>query len=529
MAPASFAIARRVFADARVRTISFALLLLFSTYVQVTGYRQSYPTVADRAKFAASFGDNGAVRLLYGTPHDLLSVGGYVAWRAGGTLAVFTALWGLLGAVRAMRADEEAGRSELLLSGGVSRRAAFGAQLAALAAGGAVLWLALFAGLAAGKLDAGGSAYLALALVTPVPVFAGVGALASQISPTRRMATGLSSGVLAVSFALRALADSSPAVDWLRWVTPLGWVEELRPFTGARPLVLVLPAIASALLLAAAGALVTRRDIGSGLLRSRDSAPPRLRGLGSPVTQAARDGRGSLLMWATGVGLFAFLVGVISDSVTSGISEDLERQARKFGNASIVTPSGYLGFAFIFFVLAVSLFVCAQIAAARREEADGRLETLLALPLARRRWLAGRLALAAVGAAALALTAAVLAWAGATTQGAGVSLWDMLGAGANCLPAALLFLALGALAIAIAPRSGAAIAYGLVGVAFVWELFGALLGVPAWMLALSPFHDVGLVPGEPFDEVGAAVMLGLAALAAPAAIAIFRRRDLVGA
>ena len=172
---AAGAIARRAFADARVRTISFALLFVFSTYAQVTGYRSAYPTLADRAVFARSFGDNGAVRLLYGTPHDLLSVGGYVAWRAGGTLAVFTALWALLGAVRAMRADEEAGRAELVLSGVVSRRAAYGAQLAAIAAGGVVLWLALFAGLAAGKLDVGGAAYLALALVTPIPVFAGSG------------------------------------------------------------------------------------------------------------------------------------------------------------------------------------------------------------------------------------------------------------------------------------------------------------------------------------------------------------------
>lgn len=45
-------------------------------------------------------------------------------------------------------------------------------------------------------------------------------------------------------------------------------------------------------------------------------------------------------------------------------------------------------------------------------------------------------------------TASVLAWAGATTQGARVSLPRMLEAGANCLPAAQLFLALGALAFA---------------------------------------------------------------------------------
>jgi ABC-2 type transport system permease protein len=79
------------------------------------------------------------------------------------------------------------------------------------------------------------------------------------------------------------------------------------------------------------------------------------------------------------------------------------------------------------------------------------------------------------------------------------------------------------------PRASPVIAYGLVGLAFLWELFGALLEVPGWLLALSPFHDVGLVPGEPFEPGAAAIMLALAAFAALAALWAFRRRDLSGA
>jgi ABC-2 type transport system permease protein len=104
----------------------------------------------------------------------------------------------------------------------------------------------------------------------------------------------------------------------------------------------------------------------------------------------------------------------------------------------------------------------------------------------------------------------------------------MVEAGANCIPTTLLFLGAGALALALAPRAGAAVAYGLVGVAFVWDAVGALAGAPRWLLALSPFHDVGLVPAEPFKPVGAAVMLALAALAAAAAVREFGRRDLPG-
>jgi hypothetical protein len=41
---------------------------------------------------------------------------------------------------------------------------------------------------------------------------------------------------------------------------------------------------------------------------------------------------------------------------------------------------------------------------------------------------------------------------------------------------------------------------GLVGGAFVWDLFGALLGAPHWLIDLSLFQDVGLVPAEPSEQ-----------------------------
>jgi ABC-2 type transport system permease protein len=430
-----------------------------------------------------------------------------------------------------MRAEEDAGRADLLLAGVVSRRTTFLAQLAAIGAGAAVLWLALFASFLAGELTAGGSAYLALAIVSVVPVFAGVGALTSQLAPTKRMATGLAAGVLTIAFALRTVAAiASAGLEWLRWATPLGWVEELRPFADPQPLVLLLPAATASLLLMAAAALAVRRDIGSGLLPARDSAPPRLRLLRSPAAHALRSERGVLVAWLVGVGAFAFLMGVISDAATPDVlSKNVQRQLEKLGTDSVVTPSGWLGFSFIFFILAVSLFCCMQIASLRGEEAEQRLETLLALPVGRSGWLAGRLLLAGASAAAVALAAGLLAWAGAAAEGADVSLPEMLGAGANTLPPALLFLALGALAFALAPRASTAIAYGLVGLAFVWELFGALLEVPAWLLAVSPFHDVGLVPGEPFEAGAAAIMLALAASVTLAAVTIFQRRDLTAA
>ena len=509
--------------------MSFALLYGLIAFTYAVGYRHSYPTVTERAAFARGFGAEGAVRLFYGVPHNLLTVGGYTAWRLVGVGSIFAGVFGLLAAVRAMRTEEDAGRQELVLAGAVSRANAYLAVLAAIAAGAVTLWLATFLGLAAARLPAGSSAFLALAAVSPVLVFAGVGAVASQLASTRRLAVELASGVLVVAFLLRVIADTSSGLGWMRWVTPLGWAEELRPFSGARPAALVPAILAGVLLLLLAGRLAVGRDVGSGLLHGKDSSAPRLRLLGSPTALALRNERGTLLAWLVGTGLYALVIGVLATTFSpSDISANLQEQLRKLGGASITTPTGALGFYFLFFVLAVSLFACAQISAVRREEADQQLETLLAQPISRSRWLVGRLALAAAGTVTVALSAGALAWVGAATQHAGVSLAQMLAAGANCLPTALFFLALAALAFALLPRASTGIAYALVIGTFLWQLVGALLGAPHWLVDLTPFQHVALVPAQPFRPGAAAVMLTIAAAAATAAVAVFRRRDLTG-
>ncbi|HUA49882.1 MAG TPA: hypothetical protein VMA77_31915 [Solirubrobacteraceae bacterium] len=521
---------RRTFVDARVRTISCACLFAIYGYIQPLGFRHTYPTLEIRLQFARSFANNKAVVLFYGKAYDILTVGGYSAWRVGGTLAIIAAVLGVVAAIRALRSEEDAGRAELVLAGIVSRGSAFYAAIAGVAGGMLVLWLAETAGLVGGGLPAAGSMYLALSDITVMAVFAGIGALASQLAPTRRVATELGVAAVGVSWLLRVAADTSSGVGWLRWATPLGWAEELHAFTGAQPLVLLLPAAATVALLAAAARIAATRDVGTGLLVVRDSAEPRLWLLSSPTAQALRRELPSLIAWVAGVGLFGVVMGVVSKSVSSaGIAKKLSRELAKLGSGSVLTPLGYLGFAFIFFVLAVALFACSQVAAMRHEESDEQLETLLAQPVRRSGWLGGRLLLAIAGIVAVAATASVLTWLGAVSQGVSVSLPRMLEAGVNCLPVGLLFLGLGTLAYAVVPRAATGIAYGLVAVAFLWYLTGALAGVPKWLVDLTPFEHVGLVPAAAFRPISALVMLAIGAAVALLSLRVFERRDLAGA
>jgi ABC-2 type transport system permease protein len=524
------ALVRRAFLDARIRTIAFAYVFAAYSYIQPVGYRHAYPALSDRLAFAHSFATNKALRLLYGEPYDIASVSGYTVWRVGGVLAIAAALYGLLAAVRAMRTEEDTGRMELVLAGVVGRSTVNLSVLTACAAGVFILWLAESAGFVVAGLPAGGSAYLALATASVMPVCLGVGALASQLAPSRRIAIGLGGAIVAVFFLLRVLADTLPGAGWLRWATPLGWAEELRPFSGAQPLVLLLPVTASVLLFAASMRIAAGRDIGTGVLPAHDTADPHLRLLRSPTLQALRSQRGSLITWTSSVAVFAYILGTVSKSISpADVTKSMQRELAKIGSGSIVTPNGYLAFVFLFFIVAVSVFVCTQVSAARQEEADQRLETLLALPVTRRRWLGGRLLLAIATAVAISLTAGLFSWVGADSAGAGVALPKLLEAGANGVPVAVLFLGIAALAYATVPRASAGIAYGLLTTAFLWQLVGSLAGAPTWLVDLTPFAHVGLVPAQPFRAGAAAVMVAVGATAALAAIGLLRRRDLLGA
>jgi ABC-2 type transport system permease protein len=523
------ALTRRTLGQGRTVTLSFALMFALYASANVVGYRSTYPTLADRRGLQESFATTSSLRLFYGEPHSLLTTAGYVEWRVGGFLAVVAGVFGLVASVRALRSEEEAGRLEVVLTGGLTRTGGYQAAMAGVAIEALIVAGVTAAALAAVSISAAGAAWMGVDLAVTALVFAGAGALASQIGSSRRSASSLAALALGVSFALRVVADTSSGYGWVRWTTPLGWAEEVRPLTAGRPAALLPGVVLAAALAIAAGMLAGRRDVGTGILSGRDTAEAHtalLRGVGTAVV---RDERTSLTAWIIGTAAFGLVVGSLSGSIAGALSPDVRRQLAQLGAADIIRPAGFLAFYFEFFTLAVCVFACAQVAAARHEESEQRVETLLALPLSRQRWLGERLAVAAAGAAGIALAAAIGCWAGAHANGIHVALGGMLEAGANTLPAGLLFLGVATALFGIVPRASTGLAYGLVALAFVWDLVAAVVDAPSWLRTLSPFHHLGLVPIRAYPVRDAAIMalIGVAGLAA--GFVAFRRRDVTAA
>jgi len=226
------------------------------------------------------------------------------------------------------------------------------------------------------------------------------------------------------------------------------------------------------------------------------------------------------------------LLGVLAKSAADLLSRSagsFGAAASRLGGVDVASVPGYLGVALLFVVVAVAVYAASLAGAVREEEATGRIDALLALPVSRRRWLAGRLSVAVLLLAAVSLACGVLGWAGTELAGRPVAFGRMLEAGVNCLPVALLTLGLGALTFGLAPRLTAAVAYAVIAGGFLIELIGAAIRAPGWLLDLSPFHHLAAVPAQELDWGAAAAMVAIGAVAAAGGVTAFDRRDLVAA
>ncbi len=502
-------------------------------WVLVSQFSKEYPTAAARATLTKTMGSDVGLQAIFGPAHHLATVAGYTAYHAIGVLGIIGAVWGLLAATRLMRGEEEAGHWELLLAGQTTRRRAAAGAMAGLGIGVLTLWAVTAAiTVAAGRSPSArfpvtASLFMAVAAVAGAAIFLAVGALCSQLAASRRQAAGLAAAVFGVAYLIRLIAYTSTSLRWLRWASPLGWIDELRPLTGSRPLLLIPVTGFIAVLAAATIILAGRRDLGTGVLPASDTAAPRTRLLTGPFGLACRLGRRGALGWLAGLAAGGLILGLTAKASEDVWASQSGGVMEKLGGAA--GGAAYLGIAFLIVALVVAMAAAGQVAATRDEEAEGYLDNLLARSAARLPWLAGRFATSAAVLTGASVVTGLFTWAGAAATGAGLSFATLLAAGVNVVPAGIFVLGIGTLAHGLAPRFAAAVAYGVVAWSFLVEIVGAGIGASHWLLDLSVLHHIARAPAAPVRWDSVAILIAIGIAAATAGALAFTRRDLKGA
>lgn len=511
---------------------TWGAVLALMAWMQVNEYANAYPTAADRATLVKTMGSDVATQAIFGPARQLDTIAGYFAFHVVAIFGIVGGAWGLLTATRLLRGEEEAGRWELVLTGPTTRRSATAAALTGLGVALVALWSTSAAAIyligrsADPEFSLFDSMFTAAAASASAGMFLSLGALSSQLAGSRRQAAGLTALVLGVAYVLRVIAYSTPSVRWLHWVTPLGWVDEMRPLTDNQPLALA-PVIAfMAVSAAATVALSGRRDLGASVLRTKDTAKPRTALLNGPVRLVIRLELRTSLGWVAGLAAGGLLMGLSARSIEDIWKDQSGGAIQSLGGSS--GSAAYLGLVFLIAGLLVMLAAAGQVAGTRAEEAEGHAENLLTRPVSRLLWLTSRFAVAAATLLVFSLVTGVTTWIGAASSGAAIRLSTLLAAGINLLPGAIFVLGVGTLVHGLAPRLATIVAYGLVAWSFLLEFIGAGLGLSGRLLNLSIFHHVARAPAADvqWDSAMALVLLGLTT-ALLGAIAI-RRRDVVG-
>jgi ABC-2 type transport system permease protein len=504
-------------------------------------YTRIYRTEAARDALAAAYGANKATSALFGPAPQLQTVAGFTAFKIGMTLILLGAVWGLLTSTRLLRGEEDDGRWELLLAGQTTRRRAAVQALAGLGVGAVTLW-ALTAILTVGvgldpsvKIAAGPALYFALAMAAPAVMFLAVGALASQLAPTRRQAAAYAAAFLGLGYAVRMIADAGVGLHALIWASPLGWVEELRPLAEPQPLALLPIAAFTAALAAVTVRLAGVRDAGAGILADRARSAPRLRLLSGPGGLAIRLIRPTVGGWWTAIALSALLFGLIARAAGSTISgSSAAGVLAKLGATATATATGtgaVLGVCFLALAVLLAFAAAGQVTAARSEEASGRLDHLLVSPVSRFRWLGGRLLAAAVVLLAGGALAGVFGWLGAASQHSGTGPGTLLNAGLNLVPPAIAIGGIGVLAFGAWPRRASVVVYTVLGWSLLADIVGGFGGsgaVSRWLLDSSVFHQMASAPAVAPNWPANGVMVAVGAACALLGGLAFNRRDLVG-
>jgi ABC-2 type transport system permease protein len=269
---------------------------------------------------------------------------------------------------------------------------------------------------------------------------------------------------------------------------------------------------------------VLRRDLGSGLLPDRPGRPAASPRLAGPFALAARLQRGLLIAWTGAMLLMGLVVGSLASSIDAFLESPQTRDmvARLGGSANML--DAFFGTEQGAAALIISLFGISSALRMRAEESGLRAEPVLATAVGRRRWVAGYLAVAALGSAWLLFVVGVgMGVTGSATLHDGAWFGRLLGGTLMHLPAVLVMIGITAALFGLVPRFTMAAWAFLVGFLLLGEL-GPIFELDQRVLDVSPYVHV---PALGHATAAPLVWLTLVAAALTAAgVEAFRRRDL---
>jgi len=503
----------------------WAALLVGVCYASATATESLYSTPGDRVDAAEAINASPAIVALYGPILDVHSLGELAMTKLTVLYAVFVAILFIVVVRRHTRVEEENGQTELVAATAVGRHAPLLAGV--LTAAAVAVGIGLLSALAciAGGLPVQGSLAFGASWSGVGLAAAGLTAVACQLSASARTCAAIAAGGLGVLYALRAVGDTS--IQWLSWLTPLGWSTQLRAWSEPRWWVLGLYVVLAGGLVAAAFALRNRRDLGSGLIAARPGPAVGSPRLADAITLALRVHTATIAIWTVATAVMALTFGAIAPNIGDLLdSPNAREMMQRLGGVGVLKET-LLAAELSIMAVVLTCFGITVIVHGGSDEHDGRTEQVLATATSRTRSLLATLLVSLGGSLWLLLVTglALTLGYGAVDGSLGKAFGDLVPAALAQAPA--VWTVLGLTSLAWAYRSTWTYAgWALLALFLTLGQLGELLRLPGWLIDLSPYTHVPAMPVESFDLGPTVALTGFAAFALVATWLRYAVRDI---
>ena len=384
------------------RTTIVVVVVLFLLLISVTAaVATEFDTPAKRKGLADLVaGLPPILQGLAGKPINVATMGGYVQYKYGTFFPLVLSLWSILALSSTLAAEAKRGSLEFVAAAPITRR-----RIALEKLSGHILVIgiasaAVFASTAiAGSVNArlpgdeiSVTAAFAYALQLALMGLA-AGGLAFALSQFlgRGAGVAIAGAVMFGGWLLNGYQGAVPALAPFADLTWFGWTSNHLPLAGSYDWPSLIPvALVTVLFLVIGVEAFVRRDIGATSAVPTPSLPEALVGIGGPTARSFGNGLPTALAWGLGIGIYGLVIAASASAFvdlldTSPEVADLLQSA--FPGTNILSIGGFLQLLFVQFGLILAGLAAATLVGAwASDESSGRLEMLLATPLARARW-----------------------------------------------------------------------------------------------------------------------------------------------
>jgi ABC-2 type transport system permease protein len=483
-----------------------------------------FPTPEVRKELGALVGSMPAAMVnMFGNTtlmgDKLGTLGGYVTWKYGSLFLLGTALWSILALSGTLAGESAKGSLDIVATSPFGKRRI---ALEKIAAHLTVMWIALvvlavmqtISSFAFGDASLGDQIPLQSSLSFAIWIgFTAMffGGLTLVLAPFlgRGGSAGISALAMLILWVISGLNIGGP----LLYLSPFYWTYSNIPLVGIYDWgPVLLTGVIGVALMAIGVELFNRRDLGITAGLSLPSLPGDVLGVRGPISRAFGDQLPRALSWGIGLAIWGALLASLVGSFSNTIGGDTsltDAFSKVFPGFDFSTPGAWLQLYLELFLIVAGFAAATFVSKWASDETDGRLEVVLATPMARAKWvIAG--GLAALG----AVVVATLLWIvgiviGSAAGGAAVGN-ALLGSASFGLVAAA-FVGVGVAVGGLWRTSLAAEVTAVVVIAtYLIDLLSPPLGLPDW------FHQLALTAhmGQPmlgvWDPVGIVACLVIA-------------------